>query len=150
MNNGKYFATMVYGVNDPTVRFMIVLINGETLNVIDKYKTILDKDNDVSLLSINHVVIDASVIMVSSLMGDFITIFKGELNAIHNKIDPLNPITDISDIMDDTLFDEWMFEREMNLAENTQLVLTEQGFYFTNQWDFDFIESPMFDYDEVQ
>ena len=146
MSKERFFAGMPFSFNESSLRPFVILVNDELKAVITEYREILLSKVNLSNLTIGHDVIDASVILLNGKDTDFSMDFREELKDIVNSVDAPNPNGEIVGIMDSELFDEWMFAPELNVSENTQLIITEGGFYFTCQWETDFIESSMFDY----
>lgn len=149
MNKDIYLATMPFAINESSVTMFIILFNDETRAVINQYKKVLDADEHLHRICIEHDVINASVILVSGIKTDFHYDFEKELKSIQNKIEPVNPVANVSDIIDIELFEELMFAPELNVAENIQIILTSGGLYVTSQWETDFIETTMFDYIDI-
>ena len=148
MSNEKFFAAMPFSINESNVRPFIIFVNKELTDVITQYRELLSKNDYLSNLTIGHSVIDASVILLSGSDTDFSMDFKEEIKGVVDSVEAPNPNDEIVGIMDVELFEEWMFAPELNLSENTQLILTEGGFYFTCQWETDLTESSMFDYSD--
>jgi len=148
MNKEKFFAGLPFTINDSNLRPFIILVNNELTTVIKQYFELLDKDPNLSNVTVGHSVVDASVILLSGYDTDFSMDFAEEIKSIVNSIGDADPNAEITDVMDNELFEEWMFAPELNVSENTQMILTSGGLYFTCQFETEFIESSMFDYAE--
>jgi hypothetical protein len=149
MSKERFFAALPFTINDSNLRPFVILVNDELKTLIEKYYKILREDENLGNLTIGHTVVDASVILLSGYDTDFSMDFTEEINSIVNSIDAPNPDIEISDIMDIELFEEWMYAPELNASENTQLILTVGGLYFTCQFETEFIESPMLDFEDL-
>ena len=133
-------------LNSANANSLLLRVNEKVLNEITKAKKILTEYN-TSEVSIKLAEIESDVILLSnefsSMNVDDDTISKLEL--LKTQLDAENFVETIVDF-DDKTFNELQEDHTVNWAENLKFVLTENGFYITDKFELDALETLMVEY----
>ena len=145
----KFMLLPLISINDANTDSVLLRVNEEMKKTINKAKEILQAYG-TSEIAIQLDNLEKDVIVLSNDFSSM-NIDDNKLKIVTNlhlllqKDEGVEIVVDF----DNDVFDSLQQEYTVNWSENLRFILTENGFYLTNKFETDFLESIMLEYSDL-